>query len=104
MSVATVTNIRYDPLDPIGSVRSPVPFDPMGHLRPPHRDPTGVQLGTLGWDPPDVPLVPLEPHVYTFDAPKSDSIQNSIENKIWNIQSIESRIFNRITHSKKLGK
>ena len=64
----------------------------------------GVQLGTLGWDPPDVPLVPLEPHVYTFDAPKSDSIQNSIENKIWNIQSIESRIFNRITHSKKLGK
>ena len=59
------------------------------------------QTFNLGWDSPDVPLDPLEPHVYTFDAPKGDSIQNSIENKIWNNHSIELRIFNRIIHSQK---
>ena len=67
----------------------------MGHLRPPHRDPPDVQLGTLGWDSPDVPLDSLKPHVCTFDAPKSDSIQNSIKNKIRNIHS-KNYSFNRV--------
>ena len=46
----------------------------------------------------------LKIHFFHWIGPKNDSIQNSIQNKIQNIHSVESRIFNKIIYSQKMRK